>query len=211
MGGAIYYDSYRPSLNNITYVNNSAVYGFNIASYPIKIIKLGSSNNSIELNDVGSSITYTDALALSIVDYDGQEIKNDNTSQIKIVPVTINANAKGVNYAKLTQGVGQFSGLIFEYAPGSPNVKYVATSSEIDQDMIETVFGQQFSNNSVTVNFRYCQPGEIQDSEASCVECSQGTYSLEWNSTVCEKCMDNAVCLGNSEIEVNPGYWRMDL
>ncbi len=23
--------------------------------------------------------------------------------------------------------------------------------------------------------------------------------------------MNNAVCLGNTEVEVNPGYWRMDM
>jgi hypothetical protein len=154
MGGAIYYNSYRPSLSNITYTNNSALYGQNIASYPVKIIEQGSTNSSIELNMVGPGITYSETLKLTLVDYDDQEIMNDDTSQIKISPVTENAKATGVNYAKSTKGVGEFSGLIFEYTPGSADIKYVASSTAIDQSMISNVFGQQFDNNSVSVNFR---------------------------------------------------------
>ena len=77
MGGAIYYDSYRPSLTNITYANNSALYGQNIASYPIKIIEQGISNDLIELNNIGPSITYSGTLKLALVDYDDQKIMND--------------------------------------------------------------------------------------------------------------------------------------
>lgn len=154
MGGAIYYDSHRPSLSNITFTNNSGLYGPNIASYPIKIIERGSSNNSMQINNVGPSILYSDTLVLALVDYDNQEIKNDNISQITIAPVAANAKIKGVDYAKLAQGVGQFDSLIFEYAPGTQNVEYVAVSTTINQNMINSVYGQQFSNNSVNVNFR---------------------------------------------------------
>jgi hypothetical protein len=103
---------------------------------------------------VGPSITYTETLKLTLVDYDDQEIMNDDTSQIRISPVTENAIVTGVDYAKSTKGVGEFSGLIFEYTPGSANIKYVASSTAIDQSMISNVFGQQFDNNSVNVNFR---------------------------------------------------------
>jgi hypothetical protein len=36
-GGAIYYDSYRPDISEVQFLNNSAKYGNNIASYPVSI------------------------------------------------------------------------------------------------------------------------------------------------------------------------------
>jgi len=47
-GGAIYYDSFRPNITNSTFLNNSAIYGPDVAGYPIKIVQ----------EDGSSTITY---------------------------------------------------------------------------------------------------------------------------------------------------------
>ena len=39
-GGALNYDSFKPSLTNVTYTENSSPYGMNIGSYPVEIAYL---------------------------------------------------------------------------------------------------------------------------------------------------------------------------
>jgi hypothetical protein len=55
-GGAIEYDVYRPTFVNNYFENNTAVYGPNIASYPIKINVKGHEIEQIRLEDIGSGI-----------------------------------------------------------------------------------------------------------------------------------------------------------
>ena len=50
-------------------------------------------------------------------------------------------------------------------------------------------------------------PGEIHFQD-QCSVCSPGTYSFQWNSTQWKSCMENAVCLGGIEVNINSGYWR---
>lgn len=153
----------------------------------------GSNNDTTVLKDVGSGIVYSKNLTVSLLDYDNQEIATDNTSQVKIQGVTLSAIITGTDYAKVVKGVGTFDNLVFVYKPGSQNVQYQTTSKAIDSAKIRTIFGSLISNNTVDVNFRFCQPGEIEREKVKCEKCAQGTYSLLWNSTNCEKCMDNVV------------------
>lgn len=55
-GGAIKYDVFRPETTNNEFVNNSAVYGPNIASYPVKIKVKDSNEDQIILSNVGSGL-----------------------------------------------------------------------------------------------------------------------------------------------------------
>ncbi|CAI2363934.1 unnamed protein product [Moneuplotes crassus] len=208
-GGAIYYDSFRPLFLNV-YFNNSAEYGPNIGSYPIKISQVNSSIQNIEFDFVGSGIKYPSEIKLQIVDHDGQNIATDSTSQIKISPITSNTFLTGIDYAQVKNGVGTFDNLVFQAAPGKSGIEYKAFSKSIDSSLVTRVYGS-IDQNLITVNFRWCQPGEMYSSNETCVECPQGTYSLEWNSTQCIDCMKNAVCPGGSKILVNPDYWRSSL
>ncbi|CAI2365911.1 unnamed protein product [Moneuplotes crassus] len=208
-GGAIYYNSFRPSFLN-AYFNNSAAYGPNIGSYPIKISQSGSSMENIKFDSVGSGIKLSSEVELKLVDYDGQEITTDSTSQIKIFPITSNASLIGIDYAQVRNGIGAFDNLVLQAAPGRPGVEYRAFSKSIDESLVTKVYGS-VDQNLITVNFRWCQPGEMHSGIETCIECPQGTYSLEWNSTQCTSCMKNAVCQGGNKIAVNPDYWRSSL
>lgn len=210
-GGAIFYDSFRPELDNIVYTNNTAVYGNELGSYPVKIILSGNSHNDINLTDLGSGIQYYKKFILSLVDYDNQEILIDNTSKIRLSGVTTDAIILGFDSAKINKGVSVFSNLRFIHSPGTTEVKFKASSQSIDSALINRIFGKQFSNNTIYVDFRWCKPGEIQQEDNTCRECSHGTYSLLWNSTEWLKWMNNAVCLGGTQIELKPGFWRNSL
>ena len=193
-GGALHYNYVRPSFRNNSYHNNSALYGPDIASYPVKIKLVNSSQDEIVLDNVGSGITYPQTLNLGLYDYDDQIMVLDSSDQISISPAdSQSSDVSGVNIGLLNQGSTSFDSIAFISSPGSVDVQFKATSKAIDDDKIQNVFNESVSNNSIFVNFRFCQPGEIITSNNQCQECSAGTYSLKWNGTECKNCIDDAV------------------
>ena len=208
-GGALYYDFVRPSLNRVKYNNNDAAYGQNIASYPVKIKLVNSTQDDISFENVGSGVIYPQTLYFGLYDYDDQILVIENINQIIISAIdTQTSSVSGFNAQKLNQGIAEFDNIAFVATPGSTNILYQASSKAIDDDKIQQVFGQPISDNTININFRYCQPGEIVTNENQCQECSAGTYSLDWNSTECKNCIDDAVCNGKEEISVDPEHWR---
>ena len=208
-GGAVYYDYVRPSFDRVEYSDNSAQYGPNIASYPVKIRLVNSTHNDVSLNNVGSGIAYNQTLNFGLYDYDDQVMVLDNSDQIAISAVDAQTSSiSGTNVGLLNQGVASFDNLIFVSTPGSTNILYRATSKVIDSDKIQNVFGQSISSNNIYVDFRYCKPGEIVTSDNQCQVCSAGTYSFDWNSTECKNCLEDVVCNGGVNIEVSSEHWR---
>ena len=69
-GGAIYYDLYRPTMENITYIDNEAEYGPNIASYPVKISPTTPGEEILE--GIVSGQTVPQTLTFSLMDHDDQ-------------------------------------------------------------------------------------------------------------------------------------------
>ena len=193
-GGAINYNYVRPSLSGNFYEDNVALYGPNIASYPVRIKLVNSTEDEMLLDNVGSGITYSHTLNLGLYDYDDQIMILDSSDQISISPVDLqSSDISGINVGLLNQGSTSFDNVAFISHPGSVNVQFKATSKAIDDDKIQNVFGNTVSNNTINVNFRFCQPGEIITNNNQCQGCSAGTYSLQWNSTECTNCIDDAV------------------
>ena len=144
-----------------------------------------------------------------LYDFDDQIIVIENINQIIITAIDAQASSvSGFNAQKLNQGIAEFDNIAFVAVPGSTNTLYQASSNAIDNSKIQQVFGQPISDNTININFRYCQPGETITSDNQCQECSAGTYSLDWNSTECTSCIDDAVCNGNVEIAADPEHWR---
>ena len=193
-GGAVYYDYVRPSLDKVVYHNNIARYGSNIASYPVKVKLVNSSQDDVYLSNVGSGVTYEQSLTFGLYDYDDQIMVLDNSDQLTISTVNNQTSSVlGTNVGLLSQGVTSFDSLQFISIPGSMNIKYRITSKKIDTNKIRNVFGQSISDNNIYVDFRFCKPGEFITSSYQCEECSAGTYSFKWNSTQCNSCLENAV------------------
>ena len=193
-GGALNYNYVRPRLSLNSYQDNLALYGPNIASYPVKIKQANSTQEDVFLDNVGSGIIYPQTLHLSLYDYDDQIMILDSSNQISISPADQQSSGvSGVNVGLLNKGSTSFDSVIFISPPGSVNVQFKATSKAIDDDKIHNVFANSVSNNTIYVNFRFCKPGEIINNSSQCQECSAGTYSLQWNSTECKNCIDHIV------------------
>ena len=162
----------------------------------------------MSINNVGSGIANTEEIKFSLLDYDNQIMVQNSVSQIIITSVNSSTSSvAGTNSKQMKSGVATFDNLIAISAPGSSNVKFKASSKAISNSKIIGAFGSSISNNTISFNFRDCKPGEyILDN--TCVECSAGSFSLEWNSIECTSCLENAVCLGKDQISVRSGYWR---
>ncbi|CAI2370559.1 unnamed protein product [Moneuplotes crassus] len=209
-GGAIYYNWNRPIMENILCEDNSAFYGQNIGSYPIKIVQRGTKNNKILLRDVGTGIEYDKNLEFDLVDYDKQVTNLENSAIIKIAPIEKNSSIRGNDFGSVRNGSASIDKVIFQSYFGKHTVPYSLISKAIDSEIIESAFTdtQEEYDNIINVEFRYCKPGEIQSTDNQCQQCSYGTYTLNWNETECHSCMDHATCTGRDAIEVDQGYWK---
>jgi hypothetical protein len=208
-GGAIYYGFKRPQLSNVTNQGNWASYGPDLASYAFKIKMVGS--EEMVFNNVGSDIKYEDTVKLALLDYDDQVMALNNIDQIMIIPVNSSISSiRGVNSALWRKGIATFENIIAVAKYGSQNVKYKATSKIIDTSKLKQVYESSNFDNIITMNFRNCKPGESIIDDYKCQECSAGSYSLQWNSSEWYSCVDDAVCLGKTEISVYSGFWRMN-
>ena len=147
-------------------------------------------DQNIVLDNVASGIRYSENIALRLVDYDGQTMNLVNNSQIKISPITDNARMLGIDSASLVNGEAEFDNLQFVYIPGQQDIQYIATCNLIDSNKVSYL--DLPTNDTISVSFRYCQPGELMINNSTCSECSAGTYSFKWNSTQCSDCMDRA-------------------
>ena len=184
-GGAIYYDVYRPNMINNAFYNNSAVYGNNIASYPIKIKEKDSSQDQIVLNNIGSGISGNISFVFGLYDFDDQVVSLDNVSQITIRSIVNNTLVSGSTSIKVIKGIAKFDSVIFTSFPGYKNISFGLTSNAIDLAKVRKQISLNYTLNNILVSFRFWSPGEIIAKDI-CIECSSGSYSLLWNSTKCE-------------------------
>ena len=214
-GGSISYNANRPQMNGNIFINNSANYGPNIGSYPVSIVEKTSNNRIIKISNIGSGIPYQNELSLSLIDYDNQVWVLENNSIIKIVPSSSDLKIHGIDYAKLTNGTSVFQSIKFAGKPGLTNSNFKIQSATINNKIISSILQTNQSDyknydSYISVSFRYWMPGEIQDN-GEWTKCSYLTYSLDWNSTLWSNWIDNAACMGESNITVNEGYWRYKL
>lgn len=159
-GGAIMYDFYRPNIVNTTYSNNIAQYGPNIGGYAARLKLEGEElGTDITLNNAVSGGSINRILKFSLIDYENQTLVLDNTSTITIKPVSRTSNVIN-NFLKVNNGVATFDALVFHNTPGANDIMFELTSNAIDLNTVRKVLGISYRLPQITLNFRYCQPGE---------------------------------------------------
>jgi hypothetical protein len=166
------------------YTNNTAIYGKNVASYPVKIMKVnGNSLEEItELTNVPSGAVMDESLPMAIVDAANDIITSVNTGSIIISAVTSNAHVKGSNTAAIQGGKATLSSTILESSPGDENIEYKLKSTSIDYELVQYLDPVAYADQILSVDFRWCKPGEIQI-DTVCLFCTIGTFSVTWNAT----------------------------
>jgi len=159
-GGAIKYDSLRPHMDNNSFINNSAVYGPNIGSYPVRIKIKGTNTDQIILNNVGSGVDEDLNIEMALYDYDNQIFNLESTSTIEITPILSETLILGQTAANLKEGVAKFETTQFIAEQGFSNIHYKLDCEAIDLETVRREFGSNYNLKDIIVNFRFCKPGE---------------------------------------------------
>ena len=208
-GGAIYYNFARPNLNQITYANNTAPYGPNIASYAVKVRFAGQATNQMKVTNMISGVAYGQEMILELADYDDQVLVLNSIDHVDFSPLNSSVKIKGSNSALFKNGIATFNNLNIIAIPGSINVQFQANWLAINDSKIESAYGHLISKNIIYADFRFWEPGEIQMQDYSWSVWQTGTYSLNWNSTQWTLWPSNSEWLGGVQISLNSGYWRI--
>lgn len=156
-GGAVYYDYTYPRVLDCHFVNNSAKYEPNFASYPVRVGAVGSDkDDEIRISDVGSGIELSEVLELALIDHEGQVMNLDSENQINIFPQdTSISSIKGTNVVTVSSGVAQFSNLAAIIQPEFRKANFTVTSKAIDYHKVQTVLGASASQALLNLEFRY--------------------------------------------------------
>jgi len=202
-GGAILWTRYKPAIVNVTFSGNSAKYGDDIASFPIKLAF--TSHLLSNLTGIPSGQPAAINISVALFDHYGQIVTTDNYSPADLFPVfNQNTTVAGVTRVLSNQGLFMFSSYEITYAPGADTQIKVVTTG-IDPAKTET--GVLVSQELVLdVSMRPCLIGESQLSNL-CYPCPEGKYSLD-PSDSCQDCPTGAVCVGRAEMVPKSGYWR---
>jgi hypothetical protein len=209
-GGAIIYDSYEPNLENNTYIDNSASHGQDIFSYAVKVMQVrdGELAELTNFRNIASGVTIETPIELVVVDAEGNILTNDNNSSIKITATEAGTRVTGENTVSLVNGKATFTQTVFNASPGKEDVNFEISCTAINYDMVEFLDSTEYGTQFITINFRWCKPGEIISGNV-CSPCNTGTYSVIWNATECLSCPDHTSCEAEM-ISLSKGYWRID-
>lgn len=127
---------FSPVITNVTYINNTAQYGPNIASYPIKVKVYNAASDDIIFNNFGSGIRITEPISLALVDHFDNIMVLDNASQISIISSASHL-ITGTNVRRVTSGVATFDDLVFISSPGASGVEFPISSKSIDSEVVQ--------------------------------------------------------------------------
>lgn len=224
-GGAIKWKSQSPLRNTLNvFKNNTALFGEEISSQPIKIAILKPEDFS-QFNQYKSG-DVTKPFQFQIIDYYKQIVQSTNgfglislkTDRINEINSLIGSLAIEIIENKLT-----FDALTLVASPNSVAALILTTSliQTFYKNLLDTGHGaeEMFTereNNStkqyefvIQVFLRSCQIGEIFLKDKNiCQRCSAGQFSLSTDDSACFECLSHAVCHGGADISLNPGYWR---
>jgi len=203
-GGGIVWSAVKPHLINLTFADNAAPYGPDVASYPIRLVLDSTPRRLLPLisNYPPGQLTNT-AIRFSVQDHYGQVYRIDNTSVVVLSAVNVNSTILGTFKVTAVQGYFVFDAFVVYGQPGS--LVNVMASSEVGAQQAGNPY-EHISSIVLPFELRECIPGEAR-TLYSCEKCVAGTYSFE-PSTPCLTCLANAQCWGNFTVTPDAGYWR---
>jgi hypothetical protein len=167
-------------MTEVIFENNTAVYGYNIASYAVSIKPTATDEDVLKLNNVVSGQPHDESLILGLVDYDNQVTNQDDLSRITIEALNSSASVRSIVSRVVKSGVGDFKGVIFAAIPGISDYHYSVDSPFINRDNYFKVYNKNYETEYIIVDFRDCSIGEYQENN-ECTICPPGSYSVALN------------------------------
>ena len=199
-GGSIKWNHLAPNTSNLTFLNNSAEYGENVASYATSLVLLTEPNRQYRNSSVVGELTnfppgqaVPEPIKFALSDEYGNRVLTDNSTEARIKSNSEEVVVYGNTTAVSQKGLIEFDSFIVSAKPGSNFTLEIET------------LGSFFL---FEVSMRNCQNGEM-ESRNNCIKCPQGEYSFS-PQVPCKPCPLEGVCLGNWTMFPKEGYWRPD-
>ena len=64
------------------------------------------------------------------------------------------------NAVKVTNGEAKFDNIAFIAQPGADDQQFTVSSLAVDLSKLRIVYGSNYTQQPMIINFRYCKPGE---------------------------------------------------
>ena len=221
-GGGLYWASSYPILINNSMEMNSAIYGDDVASFPVRLAALTDDLNIApylnesteplvyELNDVASGQEFGGKVRVALVDQYDNIVQNDYASSARLTSTNESSvSASGNTEVVAVQGVFEFSNFTLTGPPKTIQTIFI-TSKGVDENQKTLTQDPTpyYSTVSISLSFRDCITGESLQG-VMCYPCPENTFSLNPQDS-CTTCPSEANCLGTYIMTPKPGYWRPD-
>lgn len=199
-GGAISWKDFQPQLEALTFTNNSAYYGKDLASYPQSIQFIGPNLMQLSNSSIieASSQYFKSPLLIGVFDVYDQLVNRtyDDLLYLKSIQGTL----VGTAYKQAEHGIFNFT-----------NIKVISEPSSTVTLSANWKTSESPMNLSTeyTILLRACDVGEMVNN-GSCIVCPTGTYGKTQGISQCLFCPSHAECYGGSSISVNDGYWKLN-
>jgi hypothetical protein len=167
-------------MTEVIFENNTAVYGYNIASYAVSIKPTETEDDVLKLKSIVSGQPYDQSLVLGLVDYDNQITNQDDLSRITVAPLNSTASVRSIVSRVVKSGVGDFQGIVFAAIPGISGYHYSVDSPFINRDNYFKAYKKNYETEYIIIDFRDCNIGEYQENN-ECTICPPGSYSVALN------------------------------
>ena len=186
-GGGICWEGTQspPKFTDNQNLSNTALYGNDVASFPIALAL----KSSASLSNVASGQMSNIPIILELVDYNGQVVTIEKSSFAQIN----SSNVEGATRVLVSNGRFTFSDYSIISTPGTTTLLTIITTA------LEALV-------TLEVLLRNCTVGEALIN-GQCIPCAPNSYNLEAGVS-CEECPEEAQCLGNFTILPKAGYWR---
>lgn len=210
-GGAIKYDKIKPVYTNITYSNNTALYGDVLAAFPVELRYFYNSKAiPPPILDGESGTAFPEPIQVALYDELNQLVVS-STSEIEGIHGSLATSNKttlisGLQTVQVEDGICSFAGLSVTDAPGSL-VNLELTSDAIDYQNANPNTNILSKHLDINLLLRSCYIGEIIKNSV-CDICVSGTYSFNTNDTVCKSCPGGMTCHGGANTTVSRDHWR---
>jgi predicted outer membrane repeat protein len=210
-GGAIKYDKIKPVYTNVTYSNNTALYGDRLAAFPVELRYMqGLTSIPAPVLKGESGNALTEPINVGLYDELNQLVRSASTETEGTHGSLATSNkttlVSGLQTVQVAAGICSFAGLSVTDAPGVL-VNLELTSDAIDYNHANPNTDILSTHLDVKLLLRSCYVGEIIKNSV-CDICVSGTYSFNTSDTVCKSCPAGLTCHGGSNTTVSQDYWR---
>jgi predicted outer membrane repeat protein len=222
-GGAVSWKHIEPTEVGNIYINNTALYGPNISSFPISFRLLDHPatfmsdyhRNSLykplgNISDISPGQS-SKTIRIELIDVYNQTIFTDSTSIAELIPRSSESSEviiSGKSKVQAINGCFIFDDFTISSQPGS-TVQILFTTPAIQESNKKSGKYPVYKFGMINIILRDCLLGEKRTDD-KCIICPNNTYSIDLDDKECKECPYTAKCYGKFYILPKHGYWRTD-